>query len=59
MSNKHLGHTARKRFGQNFLFDDYVIDKIVSAINPQKGQSPTTLISCECLATFLIIFLHH
>lgn len=39
MSNKHLGHTARKRFGQNFLFDDYVIDKIVSAINPQKGQS--------------------
>lgn len=39
MSNKHLGHTARKRFGQNFLHDDYVIDKIVSAIRPQNGQN--------------------
>lgn len=32
MSNIHLGHKARKRFGQNFLNDDYVIDQIVSAI---------------------------
>lgn len=39
MSNKHLGHTARKRFGQNFLHDDYVIDKIVSAIKPENGQN--------------------
>jgi 16S rRNA (adenine1518-N6/adenine1519-N6)-dimethyltransferase len=39
MSNKHLGHVARKRFGQNFLHDDYVIDKIVSAINPKEGQN--------------------
>jgi 16S rRNA (adenine1518-N6/adenine1519-N6)-dimethyltransferase len=39
MSNKHLGHTARKRFGQNFLHDDYVIDKIVSAIAPKRGQN--------------------
>lgn len=38
MSKQHLGHTARKRFGQNFLHDNYVIDQIVSAINPQKGQ---------------------
>jgi 16S rRNA (adenine1518-N6/adenine1519-N6)-dimethyltransferase len=38
MSKTHLGHTARKRFGQNFLQDDYVIDKIVSAINPQIGE---------------------
>ncbi|WP_100656079.1 16S rRNA (adenine(1518)-N(6)/adenine(1519)-N(6))-dimethyltransferase RsmA [Alteromonas flava] len=38
MSNKHLGHTARKRFGQNFLHDEYIIDKIVSAINPQNDQ---------------------
>ncbi|RCU49947.1 16S rRNA (adenine(1518)-N(6)/adenine(1519)-N(6))-dimethyltransferase RsmA [Corallincola holothuriorum] len=35
---KHLGHTARKRFGQNFLHDDYVIEQIVAAINPQPGE---------------------
>lgn len=38
MSKQHLGHTARKRFGQNFLHDNYVIDQIVSAIAPQKEQ---------------------
>ena len=37
-SKKHLGHTARKRFGQNFLHDEQVIQGIVSAIYPQKGQ---------------------
>ncbi|MGC6405545.1 16S rRNA (adenine(1518)-N(6)/adenine(1519)-N(6))-dimethyltransferase RsmA [Bisgaard Taxon 45] len=37
-SKKHLGHTARKRFGQNFLHDDNVIQGIVSAIYPQKDQ---------------------
>jgi len=39
MSQKHLGHTARKRFGQNFLHDQYVINKIVTAINPKNGQN--------------------
>ncbi|MDT0596605.1 16S rRNA (adenine(1518)-N(6)/adenine(1519)-N(6))-dimethyltransferase RsmA [Glaciecola petra] len=39
MSNKHLGHTARKRFGQNFLHDPFVIDKIVSAIGPKNGEN--------------------
>ena len=38
MSKQHLGHTARKRFGQNFLHDNYVIDQIVSVIAPLKGQ---------------------
>ncbi|AKD38731.1 16S ribosomal RNA methyltransferase KsgA/Dim1 family protein [Pasteurella multocida subsp. multocida OH4807] len=37
-SKKHLGHTARKRFGQNFLHDDNVIQSIVAAIYPQKEQ---------------------
>lgn len=37
-SKKHLGHTARKRFGQNFLHDNHVIQNIVSAIYPQSGQ---------------------
>nr|WP_153447776.1 16S rRNA (adenine(1518)-N(6)/adenine(1519)-N(6))-dimethyltransferase RsmA [Vibrio algicola] len=40
MSNDvHLGHKARKRFGQNFLHDPYIIDGIVSAINPLPGQN--------------------
>ncbi|AXR05440.1 16S rRNA (adenine(1518)-N(6)/adenine(1519)-N(6))-dimethyltransferase RsmA [Salinimonas sediminis] len=39
MSKTHLGHTARKRFGQNFLHDDYVIEQIVNAINPQTGEN--------------------
>lgn len=33
-SKVHQGHKARKRFGQNFLHDDYVIDQIVDAIHP-------------------------
>ncbi len=37
-SKKHLGHTARKRFGQNFLHDTHVIQNIVAAICPQKDQ---------------------
>lgn len=39
MSKQHLGHTARKRFGQNFLHDDYIIDQIVSVIDPQPEQN--------------------
>ena len=29
---------ARKRFGQNFLVNDYIINSIVDAINPQPGD---------------------
>ncbi|WP_298771919.1 16S rRNA (adenine(1518)-N(6)/adenine(1519)-N(6))-dimethyltransferase RsmA [uncultured Shewanella sp.] len=37
MSNKvHLGHTARKRFGQNFLTDQNIINSIVGAIAPDN-----------------------
>ncbi|MCB1633931.1 MAG: 16S rRNA (adenine(1518)-N(6)/adenine(1519)-N(6))-dimethyltransferase RsmA [Xanthomonadales bacterium] len=32
-------HRARKRFGQNFLQDRSVIDRIVTAINPQVGDA--------------------
>jgi 16S rRNA (adenine1518-N6/adenine1519-N6)-dimethyltransferase len=35
----HLGHQAKKRFGQNFLHNDSVISSIVHAINPQPGQN--------------------
>jgi len=37
--NVHLGHQAKKRFGQNFLHDDGVISKIVDAINPEPGEN--------------------
>ncbi len=33
-----MQHRARKRFGQNFLRDPMIIQKIISAIAPQKGQ---------------------
>lgn len=35
---QHLGHTARKRFGQNFLVDNHIINGIVSVIHPQAGE---------------------
>ncbi|CCQ09454.1 SSU rRNA (adenine(1518)-N(6)/adenine(1519)-N(6))-dimethyltransferase [Pseudoalteromonas luteoviolacea B = ATCC 29581] len=37
--NVHLGHRARKRFGQNFLNDDMIIDKIVTAIDPKPEDN--------------------
>lgn len=40
MNNRvHQGHYARKRFGQNFLNDSYVIDSIVAAIHPTKQDA--------------------
>ncbi|MCL4160629.1 UNVERIFIED_CONTAM: hypothetical protein GTU68_020167 [Idotea baltica] len=33
-----MNHQPRKRFGQNFLNDNLVIDRIVDAINPQPAQ---------------------
>ncbi len=36
---KHLGHQAKKRFGQNFLHNESVISDIVDAINPDKGEN--------------------
>lgn len=35
----HQGHFARKRFGQNFLTDDYIIDNIVTAIAPKAEDN--------------------
>lgn len=34
----HLGHIPRKRFGQNFLIDEGIIDRIVQTIHPAAGQ---------------------
>ena len=33
-----MTHKARKRFGQNFLHDPVVIERIVQCISPQPGQ---------------------
>lgn len=33
-----MRHVARKRFGQNFLHDERVIDRIISSIAPQAGD---------------------
>ncbi|MDT8398048.1 MAG: 16S rRNA (adenine(1518)-N(6)/adenine(1519)-N(6))-dimethyltransferase RsmA [Pseudomonadales bacterium] len=32
------GHQARKRFGQNFLHDPHIIDRIIKAFKPLPGQ---------------------
>lgn len=32
-------HRARKRFGQNFLHDQNIIQRIITAINPQRNQT--------------------
>ena len=34
-----MSHIARKRFGQHFLVDASLIDRIVDAIRPQPGQA--------------------
>jgi 16S rRNA (adenine1518-N6/adenine1519-N6)-dimethyltransferase len=34
-----MKHTARKRFGQHFLTDVFVLDAIVDLIDPQPGQA--------------------
>jgi 16S rRNA (adenine1518-N6/adenine1519-N6)-dimethyltransferase len=38
-SKTHLGHQAKKRFGQNFLHNDSVISDIIDAINPEPGEN--------------------
>lgn len=38
-SRVHQGHFARKRFGQNFLTDQFIIDSIVDAMHPQEDQA--------------------
>jgi 16S rRNA (adenine1518-N6/adenine1519-N6)-dimethyltransferase len=35
---RETGHTARKRFGQNFLIDQGIIHGIVDAVNPRPGE---------------------
>lgn len=40
MNNRvYQGHFSCKRFGQNFLIDQFIINSIVDEINPQPGQA--------------------
>ena len=34
-----MKHIARKRFGQNFLTDKFVLDAITEAIDPKPGEA--------------------
>ena len=34
----HINNKIRKRFGQNFLIDENIIQKIVLSINPQQTE---------------------
>ena len=34
-----MSHQARKRFGQNFLIDDQIINRIVATISPKKNDN--------------------
>ena len=38
MAKPNTGHRARKRFGQNFLRDDGIINRIIGAIHPQADE---------------------
>lgn len=38
MSQQRSGHRPRKRFGQNFLHDKSVIERIARAVSPRPGQ---------------------
>lgn len=38
MSSSNTQHRARKRFGQNFLTDPYIVAGIVAAISPQRDD---------------------
>lgn len=39
MSKTHQGHRARKRFGQNFLHDPNVIQRIIHSVSPKPGDN--------------------
>ena len=50
-----MKHVARKRFGQNFLTDKFVLDNIIDAIDPEKGQAMVEIGPGLAAMTALII----
>lgn len=37
--SEYISHQAKKRFGQNFLVDEDIIEKIILCINPKKEEA--------------------
>ncbi|WP_370608127.1 16S rRNA (adenine(1518)-N(6)/adenine(1519)-N(6))-dimethyltransferase RsmA [Solemya velum gill symbiont] len=50
-----MAHTPRKRFGQNFLHDQGVIQRIVTAVNPQADQHLVEIGPGEAAITRLLV----
>ena len=50
-----MKHVARKRFGQNFLTDKFVLDNITDAIDPRPGQAMVEIGPGLAAMTALII----
>ncbi|MES2900991.1 MAG: 16S rRNA (adenine(1518)-N(6)/adenine(1519)-N(6))-dimethyltransferase RsmA [Pseudomonadota bacterium] len=50
-----MKHVARKRFGQNFLTDKFVLDNIIDAIDPKPGEAMVEIGPGLAAMTALII----
>jgi 16S rRNA (adenine1518-N6/adenine1519-N6)-dimethyltransferase len=50
-----LQHRARKRFGQNFLHDPRIIQRIVEAIDPRPGQTIVEIGPGQAALTRLLV----
>ena len=53
-----IPHQPRKRFGQNFLHDQYVLSKMVQAINPVSGDKLVEIGPGEGALTCPLLELH-
>ncbi|MDX1900498.1 MAG: 16S rRNA (adenine(1518)-N(6)/adenine(1519)-N(6))-dimethyltransferase RsmA [Gammaproteobacteria bacterium] len=52
---KNYSHTPRKRFGQNFLIDPHIIQRIVQTIAPEKNQHLVEIGPGQAALTKLLI----
>ena len=50
-----MAHKPRKRFGQNFLHDKMIIQRIVNSINPRQGDNIVEIGPGEGALTELIL----
>jgi 16S rRNA (adenine1518-N6/adenine1519-N6)-dimethyltransferase len=55
-----MKHVARKRFGQNFLTDKFVLSDIIEAINPAPGEAMVEIgPGLAAMTALLLKRLHH
>ena len=57
MPRPQLQHRARKRFGQNFLHDATVIDRIAAAVQPRPEQHLVEIGPGQGALTALLLYL--